>query len=78
MKDKKAEDNTSKLLLVKKNGKKKPFTCHFYKKPGHYKRDYRKCLPNCRQTVGVKNLSSQHPGKRGQHSFQDAMVKVKE
>ena len=72
MKDKEAADDTRKLLFAKENAKKTLFTCHFCKKPGHYKKDCRKFARM--QANSGSGKHKPHPSKRDQQPFQDAML----
>ena len=44
LKEKDEADESKRILMAKGNPsfKKKSFTCHYWKKPGHYKKDCRK------------------------------------
>ena len=71
LKDKEETDNSKKLLVVKGR---KQFTCHYCKKPGHFKRD---CIKFAQAQSSEKSGKQKNPlcrPKKEQQLSRDAML----
>ena len=74
LKDREDTDDSKKLLLARYKKQSGPFTCHYCKKPGHFKTDCRKFL-QARSNENHENRRQmpQQPRKKS-HAQQDAML----
>ena len=68
LKDREEANDGKKLLLTKG---KKPFTCHYCRKPGHFKKD---CWKFAQAQSSGKHKNPAHQSKKEQHLSQDAML----
>lgn len=80
MRDREGADDSKKILMANNLRKKQfmqytPFTCHFCKKPGHFKKDCKKfALMQSNDRSGKPKNPSHQPSKREQQPSQDAML----
>lgn len=74
IKDKEGADDCKKVLVVKDDQKRKQFTCHFCKKPGHYKRDCRKFAQVQSSDKNEKHKNPPRQSRKEKQPSQDAML----
>ena len=58
------EDGRKALIAGQNKGLRKPFTCHYCHKPGHFKKDCRKCLAAQKKQTSVAE-KKEIPGSDG-------------
>ena len=74
LKDREDTDDSKKLLLARYKKQSGPFTCHYCKKPGHFKKDCRKFL-QARSNENHENRKQMpHQPRKKSHAQQDAML----
>ena len=71
LKGKEIAEASGRIFLTKDHSRRKLFTCHFCKKPGHYKRDCRKFA---QAQTGAEKKDKHHSKKREQSFSQDDML----
>jgi len=71
LRDREEADDSKKLLMAKG---KKQFTCHYCKRPGHFKKDCRKFAQAQSSEKGGRHKNPPRQSKKEQQSSQDAML----
>ena len=74
LKDREDTDDSKKLLVARYKKQSGPFTCHYCKKPGHFKKDCRKFLQARSNENHENRRQMPHQPRKKSHAQQDTML----